>query len=139
MTTAREIMTADPHTLREDQSLVGAARLMRDQGVGAVPVVGADDSLAGIVTDRDIAIRGVAEGGDLASTNIGSLAQRIVSTVGPDEDINRIVDTMGGQQVKRLPVMDGGNLVGISSEADLARHVADDHVVHFVQMVYGRG
>ncbi|AXH94825.1 CBS domain-containing protein [Ornithinimicrobium avium] len=139
MTTAREIMTADPHTLREDQTLVEAARLMRDQGIGAVPVVAADGSLVGIVTDRDIAIRGVADGGDLTSMSIGGLAQGIVSTVGPEEDINRIVDTMGGQQVKRLPVMEGGNLVGIISEADLARHVADDHVVHFVQMVYGRG
>lgn len=139
MTTAREIMTADPHTLREDQSLVEAAQIMRDHGVGAVPVLGADGSLSGIVTDRDIVTAGVAGGGDLSSTTVGSLAQGIVSTVAPDEDVNRIVDTMGGQQVKRLPVLDGGRLVGIISEADLARHVAEDHLAHFVQMVYGRG
>ncbi len=139
MTTAREIMTADPHTLREEQTLAEAAQLMRDQGVGAVPVVGADGALTGIVTDRDVVVRCVADGGDPASTTVGSLAHGIVSTVAPDEDIDRIVDTMGGQQIKRLPVLDGDRLVGIISEADLARHVADDHVAHFVQMVYGRG
>lgn len=139
MTTAREIMTTDLHTLSEDQSLVDAAQVMRDQGVGAVPVVGGDGSLIGIVTDRDITVGAVAGGGDLSSTTVGSLAQGIVSTVGPDEDINRIVDIMGDQQVKRLPVMEDGNLVGIISEADLARHVDEGHVAHFVQMVYGRG
>lgn len=139
MTTAREIMTADPHTLREGQSVVDAARLMRDQGVGAVPVVAQDGSLTGIVTDRDLAVGPLADGADPAATTVGSLAHGIVSTVGPEEDIDRIVDTMGDQQIKRLPVLEDGTLVGIISEADLARHVADDHVAAFVQRVYGRG
>ena len=70
---------------------------------------------------------------------MGPLAGGIVSTVGPDEDVDRIVDIMGDQQIKRLPVMEGDRLVGMISESDLARHVSDDKVAHFVQMVYGRG
>ncbi|MFC6422537.1 CBS domain-containing protein [Ornithinimicrobium tianjinense] len=139
MTTAREIMTAAMHTVTEDQSLAEAATLMRDQGVGALPVLAADGSLRGIVTDRDLVVRGLAEGADPASTTVGSLAQGIVSTITPDEDVDRIIDTMGDQQIKRLPVLEDGRLVGMISESDLARNVSDDKVAHFVQMVYGRG
>jgi CBS domain-containing protein len=139
MTTAREIMTTQMHTVTEDQSIVEAAGLMRDHGVGALPVVSADGSLAGIVTDRDIVVSAVAEGSDPSTTSVGPLAGGIVSTVGPDEDVDRIVDIMGDQQIKRLPVMEGDRLVGMISESDLARHVSDDKVAHFVQMVYGRG
>ena len=139
MTTAREIMTTQMHTVTEDQSVVEAAGLMRDHGVGALPVVSNDGSLAGIVTDRDIVVSAVAEGSDLSTTSVGPLAGGIVSTVGPDEDVDRIVDIMGDQQIKRLPVMEGDRLVGMISESDLARHVSEDKVAHFVQMVYGRG
>lgn len=139
MTTARDIMTTEVHTVGEEQSLVDAAVLMRDHGVGAVPVTAADGRLVGIITDRDIVTGGVASGRDLAATAAGQLAQGIVSTVSPDEDIDRIVATMGDQQIKRLVVLDGTQLLGMISEADLARHVADDKVVDFVQMVYGRG
>ena len=139
MTTARDIMSTEVRTVYEDQSLVDAAGLMRDHGVGAVPVTAADGRLVGIVTDRDIVVSGVASGRDLAATAVGQLAQGIVSTVSPDEDIDSIVATMGDQQIKRLVVMEGTQLVGMISEADLARHVADDKVVDFVKMVYGRG
>ncbi|WP_134773767.1 CBS domain-containing protein [Ornithinimicrobium flavum] len=139
MTTARDIMSTQVRTVSEDQSLVDAAVLMRDHSVGAVPVTAADGRLVGIVTDRDIVVSGVASGRDLAATAAGQLAQGIVSTVSPDEDIDRIVATMGDQQIKRLVVMEGTQLVGMISEADLARHVADDKVVDFVKMVYGRG
>jgi CBS domain-containing protein len=139
MTTAREIMSTEVHTVTEEQSLVDAAVLMRDHGVGAVPVTASDGRLVGIITDRDIVVAGVASGRDLAATAASQLAQGIVSTVSPDEDIDRIVATMGDQQIKRLVVMEGAQLVGMISEADLARHVADDKVVDFVQMVYGRG
>ncbi|GAA5157951.1 signal transduction protein [Ornithinimicrobium tianjinense] len=132
-------MTAAMHTVTEDQSLAEAATLMRDQGVGALPVLAADGSLRGIVTDRDLVVRGLAEGADPASTTVGSLAQGIVSTITPDEDVDRIIDTMGDQQIKRLPVLEDGRLVGMISESDLARNVSDDKVAHFVQMVYGRG
>lgn len=139
MTTARDIMSTEVHTVGEEQSLVAVATLMRDHGIGAVPVLSADGHLAGIVTDRDIAIEGVASGRDLGATAVGGLAHGIVSTVSPDEDIERIVATMGDQQIKRLVVLEGNQVVGMISESDLARHVADDKVVDFVKMVYGRG
>ena len=139
MTTAREIMSDGAHVLREDQNLLEAAGLMRDHGVGALPVVSADGALTGIVTDRDIVVGAVAEGADLAGTTVGSVSHGIVSTVSADEDVERIVDIMGDQQIKRLPVMDGDQVIGMISESDLARNVAEDKIVHFVKMVYGRG
>lgn len=139
MTTARDIMSTEVHTLGEEQSLVHAAEIMRDHGVGAVPVLSADGRLAGILTDRNIVVDGVASGRDLGATAVSGVARGIVSTVSPDEDIERIVATMGDQQIKRLVVVEGSQVVGMISEADLARHVADDKVVDLVKMVYGRG
>ncbi|MGO0576937.1 CBS domain-containing protein [Ornithinimicrobium panacihumi] len=139
MATAREIMSQGAQVLSEDQSPVDAAALMRDHGVGALPVVTADGSLAGIITDRDIVVNAVADGRSLGEMRVGELAQGIVSTVSPDEDVDRIVDIMGDQQIKRLPVMDGDQVVGMISESDLAKNVSEDKIAHFVKMVYGRG
>ena len=139
MSTAREIMTQGAQVLREDQSLLEAATMMRDHGVGALPVVSADGGVTGIITDRDIVVNAVAEGQDLGSTTVGSMAHGIVSTVSPDEDVDRIVDTMGDQQIKRLPVVEGDQVIGMISESDLARGVSEDKIAHFVKMVYGRG
>lgn len=138
MTTAREIMSSDVQTLTQSQSLVEAAVLMRDHGVGAIPIVSDEGHLTGIVTDRDIVVGAVAGGRDPGATAVGGLAQGIVSTVTPDEDIERIVATMGDQQIKRLVVVDGQQVVGMISEADLARNVAEDMIVDFVKQVYGR-
>ena len=138
MSTAREIMNAGIKTIREDQSLAEAAAMMRDLGVGSLPVQSADGALTGIITDRDIVVRACAEGRDLTSTPAGELAQGIVSTIGPDEPVETIVDLMGTQQVKRMPVVENGEGVGMISESDLARNVAEDQIHHFVQMVYGR-
>lgn len=138
MATAREIMNPQAHTVRHDQSVGDAARMMRDLGVGALPVQDADDNVIGIVTDRDIVVGCCADGQDPGSVQVGTLAQGIVSTVEADEDVDRIVDLMGEQQVKRMPVMENGSLVGMISESDLARNVSEDKVHHFVQMVYGR-
>lgn len=138
MTTAREIMNSGIKSIREDQTLAEAAVLMRDLDVGSLPVQSADGALKGIITDRDIVVRACAEGRDLAATPAGELAQGIVSTIGPDEPVETIVDLMGTQQVKRMPVVDNGEVVGMISESDLARNVAEDQIHHFVTMVYGR-
>lgn len=138
MPTAREIMTGRPVLLEEHQTLAEAARLMRDEGVGALPVRRDDGSLLGIVTDRDIVVGPCADGQDLGQCRAGDHIQGGVTTVGPDDTVDRLVDVMGREQVKRLPVVDGEEVVGIISEADLARHVADDQVEEFVRMVYGR-
>ncbi|HLS46696.1 MAG TPA: CBS domain-containing protein [Ornithinicoccus sp.] len=138
MTTAREIMNASVTTIREDQTLTEAATAMRDLQIGSLPVQSSDGALTGIITDRDIVVQAAAEGLDLSATRAGDLAQGIVSTIGPDESVDTIVDLMGTQQVKRMPVVEAGEVIGMISESDLARHVAEDKLNHFVTMVYGR-
>lgn len=138
MSTAREIMSSGIQTIGGDQTLSEAAAMMRDLGVGSLPVQDPDGTLHGIITDRDIVVRACAEGRDLTSTQASELAQGIVSTIGPDEPVETIVDLMGTQQVKRMPVVEDGTVIGIISESDLAKNVAEDQITHFVKMVYGR-
>ncbi|WP_298890593.1 CBS domain-containing protein [uncultured Serinicoccus sp.] len=139
MTTARDIMTPQAYTVQESASLVEAATLMREHGVGALPVVSTDGVLVGIVTDRDIVVHGVAALPDMGAVSVTSITSGIVSTVQPDEEVERVVDVMGDQQIKRLVVVEGHEILGVISESDLARHVDEDKVVDFVQRVYGRG
>ncbi|PZU43813.1 MAG: CBS domain-containing protein [Arsenicicoccus sp.] len=138
MTTAREIMTPQAYTVSDSASLVEAATLMRDHGVGALPVVSSDGALTGIITDRDIVVSGVAASHDVGAVAVGTVTQGIVSTVSPDEDVDRVVGVMGDQQIKRLVVVEGHEILGMISESDLARTVEEDKIVDFVKQVYGR-
>jgi len=108
---------------------------MRDLDVGALPVCGDDDRLKGMVTDRDIVIKCVAEGGDPAATTAGSLADGKPVTVGADDPVAEVLSTMSRHQVRRLPVIDGRRLVGIISEADIAQRTPDQGVADTVQAV----
>jgi len=121
MTTAREIMSPDAECVRTDQTLVDAARAMRDLGVGALPICGDDDRLEGMVTDRDIVVRCVAEGADPAETQVAELADGKPVTIGADDEIDEALRTMIEHGVRRLPVIDGDRLVGMVSQADVAR------------------
>ena len=125
MTTARDIMTPQATCAGEKDTLNDAARIMRDLDVGALPICGEDEKLKGIITDRDIVIRCLADGGDPSSVTVGSLAQGKPVTIGADDSLEEVIATMAEHQVRRLPVIDGHKLVGIISEADLAA-VADD-------------
>ena len=120
MTTARDIMTADPKCVRESQTLVEAAALMRDLDVGALPICGDDDRLKGMLTDRDIVVKCIAAGGDPSSVRVSELAEGKPVTIGADDDIREALETMQEHQVRRLPVIDGHDLVGIISQADIA-------------------
>lgn len=120
MTTAREIMTPDPQCVREGQTLVEAARLMADLDVGALPICGDDGRLKGMLTDRDIVVKCVAAAGDPGRVTAGSLAEGKPVTIGADDDIREALTTMETHQVRRLPVIDGHDLVGIISQADIA-------------------
>jgi len=135
--TARDIMTQDAQCVGESETLVDAARKMRDLDVGALPVCGDDDRLKGMVTDRDIVVRCVAEGGDPSSTKAGSLCadQGELVTIGADDPVDEVLSTMSRYQVRRLPVIDGHRLVGIISEADVAQHASDQGVADTVQAV----
>jgi CBS domain-containing protein len=120
MTTARDIMTPDPKCVRESQTLVDAAALMRDLDVGALPICGDDDRLKGMLTDRDIVVKCIADGGDPSSVRVSELAEGKPVTIGADDDIREALETMQKHQVRRLPVIDGHDLVGIISQADIA-------------------
>ena len=124
MTVARDLMTPDPKCVKEDQTLVDAARLMRDLDVGALPICGNDDRLKGMLTDRDIVVKCIADGGDPNTVTAGSLGDGKPVTIGADDDIRDALVVMQDHQVRRLPVIDGHDLVGIISQADIARELS---------------
>ena len=138
MTTAREVMHSGAECIKEDQSLLDAARMMRDMNVGSLPICGKDDRLHGMITDRDIVVRCVAEGGDCATMTAGALAQGTVYWVDADSDIDDALAVMEEHQVKRLPVMDNHRLVGMISEADITRQLDDSRISRFAQEVYAK-
>ncbi|WP_129656972.1 CBS domain-containing protein [Rothia halotolerans] len=137
MTTAREIMTAGAQCVGESDSLVEAARLLRDLQVGAVPVCGEDDRLKGMVTDRDIVVRCLAEGGDPGSVTAGELADGKPVTIGADDSVEEAIATMSKNQVRRLPVIDGHDLVGMLSQADVARNYPEDRAGELLEFLSG--
>ncbi|WP_396656638.1 CBS domain-containing protein [Microbacterium sp.] len=120
MTTAREIMTTDVTCIGEGDSLQHAARMLRELDVGALPICGTDNRLKGMLTDRDIVVKCIADGGDPSVVTAGSLAEGKPVTVGADDDIREALQVMQDHQVRRLPVIDGHDLVGIISQADVA-------------------
>ena len=135
MTTAREIMSDDVRCVQENQTLQEAARMMKDMGVGALPVCGEDDRLKGMVTDRDIVVECVASGGDPSTTTAGELADGKPVTIGADDSVEEALSTMARYQVRRLPVIDGHRLVGIVSQADVARALPEDKVGELVEAI----
>ena len=114
-----EVMTSDPATVATGDDLVAAARLMRDEDAGDVLVV-EDGRLVGILTDRDIAVRAVAEGRDPAATPVVEICTAAIATVRSDQPVEEAVRLMRTHAVRRLPVVDGGQAVGIVSLGDLA-------------------
>jgi CBS domain-containing protein len=135
MTTARDIMTPDTECVSEDDTLVVAAQKMRDLDVGALPICGSDDRLKGMVTDRDIVVKCIADGGDPSSTTVSSLGESEVVTIGADDDIEEALRTMRDHQVRRLPVIDGHELVGMISQADIALAVSNEQAGEVVEEI----
>lgn len=115
----RDVMTHRPICLPADASVAKAARLMRDQAIGDV-LVTKDDHLYGVVTDRDIVVRAVAEARDADSTPLATLCTSEVVTVGPDQDADEVVRLMREKAVRRVPVVEDGRPVGIVSLGDMA-------------------
>jgi CBS domain-containing protein len=135
MTTARDIMTSDTQCAGADETLVEAARKMRDLDVGALAICGSDDRLAGMITDRDIAIRAVAEGRDPGTVKVSELADGKPVTIGADDSVEEALSTMSKHGVRRLPVIDGHKLVGMVSQADVARNLPKDKVGNMVEAI----
>ena len=135
MTTAQEIMHTGVACIDEHETLATAAQRMRALDVGALPVCGDDERLHGIITDRDIVVKCVAEGHDPATVTAGDLAQDSVHSVDAAANIADMLTLMETHQVRRLPVVDGHRLVGIVSEADIARHLPEHAIADFVKAI----
>ncbi|WP_377271949.1 CBS domain-containing protein [Peterkaempfera sp. SMS 1(5)a] len=138
MSTAREIMHTGAQCVSEHETLDTAARMMRELGVGSLPICGDDNKLKGIVTDRDIVVKCLAEGEDPAQMTAGELAAGRPLVIRDSADEDQVLRVMEQHRVRRLPVIaeDDHRLVGIISEADLARHLTRERVAEFVSAVY---
>jgi CBS domain-containing protein len=115
----RDAMTENPQSISASASVVEAARLMRDEDIGSLPITDAE-KLVGMITDRDITTGVVAEAADPEKTSVGDVSSRDPISVGPDEDLEEAVQLMSRHQVRRLPVVEDGKLVGIVAQADIA-------------------
>jgi CBS domain-containing protein len=133
--TARDVMTEDCECIGEKDSILDAAKKLSELGVGAMPICGEDDRLKGMLTDRDIVVRVLAEGKDPAQTTAGDLAQGKPVTIGADDSIDEAVSVMAEHKVRRLPVIDGHDLVGIISQADVATEIDEKKVGDLVESI----
>lgn len=138
MTTAGEIMHMGVECISEHQTLGEAARKMRELHIGALPICGDDNRLQGIITDRDIVVRCIAEGRDPHSVTARELAQGTPVWVSEDAPVEEVVGLMSQHKIRRLPVLNEEHeLVGIISEADVATHLSEHEVSEFAAAVYG--
>ena len=133
--TAREVMTPDCECVGEKETVLDAAKKLKELNVGSMPICGEDDRLKGMLTDRDIVVKVLAEGRDPGSTTAGELGEGKPVTIGADDSIEEALKTMAEHKVRRLPVIDGHDLVGIVAQADIARNVDEDQVGDLVESI----
>src|SRR5215813_12244465 len=115
----RNAMTENPRSISQSASVVEAARLMREEHIGSLPITD-DEKLVGMITDRDITTRVVAEAGDPKQTSVGEVYSQNLISIEPDQDLDEALQLMARHQVRRLPVVENGRLVGIVAQADIA-------------------
>jgi CBS domain-containing protein len=133
--TAREVMTPDAECIGENETIVDAAKKMAELDVGALPICGEDNRLKGMVTDRDIAVKVLAREKDPSSTRAGELGEGKPVTIGADDSVEEALQTMKEAKVRRLPVIDGHDLVGIVSQGDLATNISEERVGDLVEAI----
>ncbi|MFE9169678.1 CBS domain-containing protein [Streptomyces kebangsaanensis] len=138
MTTAKDIMTRGAQWIPLTETLDRAAQMMRDHEVGALPVSDPnhDDRMCGIITDRDIVVKCVAEGHDPARVTCGDLCEGTPRWIDAGSDVSVVLREMEDHRIKRLPVIEDKRMIGMISEADIARHLTDDQLAEFVHRVY---
>lgn len=134
MTQVRDVMTLNPASCASQAPVADAAKLMAKEDVGPIPVV-EGERLVGLLTDRDIVVRVVAEGRDPEATTVGEVASSSLTTVAPDEDLDRALQLLAEQRVRRLPVVEGEKLVGIVAQADIARRGDDVQTGQVVEQI----
>ena len=125
MNSVRDAMTEDPRSIGPSASVVEAAQLMRDEHIGSLPITDGD-TLLGMITDRDITTRVVADAADLATTSVEDVYSQDLVSVEPDKDLEEALGLMARHQVRRLPVVQDGRLVGIIAQADIALTLRED-------------
>jgi CBS domain-containing protein len=133
--TIREAMTSDPCSIDTDKSVAYAAKMMRDEDVGIAPIV-EGDRLVGVLTDRDIAVRVVAEGLDPERVKVYEVATRDVVTLDPEQDLDEALRLLARHQVRRLPVVEeDGRLVGVVAQADVAQEADERRTGEVVEQI----
>jgi CBS domain-containing protein len=133
--TAREVMTGGVECAGENETVAEAAKKLRDLDIGAMPICGEDNRLKGMLTDRDIVVEVIAEGKDPSSVKAIELGGEEVVTIGADDSVSEALKTMADNKVRRLPVIDGHDLIGIVGLADLAGAIEDDEVGQLVDTI----
>ena len=133
--TARDVMSGGAECVQEDESMVDAAKKMESLDVGALPICGNDDRLKGMLTDRDIVVKVLAAGKDPSSTTAGELGEGKPVTIGADDSIKETLSTMKEHAVRRLPVIDGHDLIGVVSQGDLAKEIDEEDVGDLVEAI----
>jgi len=133
--TIRDLMTSNPCSIEADKPVAYAAKMMRDEDVGLAPIV-EGGKLVGTLTDRDIAIRVVAEGKDPESTTVREVATTRLVTIDPGQDLDEALRLMAQNQVRRLLVVEAdGRLAGVVAQADVARHASDEKTGDLVEQI----
>src|SRR5215216_4614859 len=132
---ARDVMTPECKCVKETDTVLDAAKRLSELDVGAMPICGEDDRLKGMITDRDIVVKVLAQGKDPAQVRTGDVGagDGKTVTIGADDPVEEALRTMVDHQVRRLPVIDGNRLVGIISQADVARSVDAERVGDLVE------
>jgi CBS domain-containing protein len=135
MATAREIMTGGTECVGENETLEDAAKKMSDLDVGALPICGEDNRLKGMLTDRDIVVKSIAQGQSPGEVRAGDLGEGKPVTIGADDSAEEALRTMIDHKVRRLPVIDGHDLVGVVSQADIATNLPDEEAGSLVEAI----
>ena len=133
--TARDVMTPDAQCIGENDSVADAAKRLAELGVGSMPICGEDERLKGVLTDRDIVVEVLAQGKDPNTTTAGELGDGKPVTIGADDSLGEALRTMKEHTVRRLPVIDGHDLVGIVSIADLAQNIDDEDTGDLIETI----
>jgi CBS domain-containing protein len=132
---ARDVMTPDPECIGENDNIVDASKRLAELDVGAMPICGEDDRLKGMLTDRDIVIKVLAQGKDPESTTAGELGEGKPVTIGADDSIEEALEVMRTRKIRRLPVIDGHDLVGVISQKDIATDLPEEKVGDLVEAI----
>jgi CBS domain-containing protein len=128
-------MTGGAECIGENETLEEAARKLADLDVGAMPICGEDDRLKGMLTDRDIVVKAIAQGKSPDETKAGELGEGKPVTIGADDSAEEALRTMTEHRVRRLPVIDGHDLIGIVSQADVAKSLPDEQTGELVEAI----